>query len=161
MAYQSHQQGKLERITLKWWFFLLFVLIQFIPPYASKGYKFPEEWGSVISQAIGKAVIYSHSELYPIFKIIPIILLIGIIVLRNKVARLFSIYVSISYVLFAFGQSISVTEKYGVAICPINVIMFLAVAVFWIWEAVVLKNDFTFKKQPIWKYWYEQCSRFL
>jgi hypothetical protein len=153
MTEQTSHHGKPDRITRKWWFFVLFVLIQFIPPYASKGYKFPEEWGSVISHAIGKAVIYSHSELYPIFKIIPIILLIGIIVLRNKVARLFSIYVSISYVLFAFGQSISVSEKYGVAICPINVMMFLAVAAFWIWEAVVLKNNFTLSKQPIWKYW--------
>jgi hypothetical protein len=61
MTNLTYQQGKLERITRKWWFFVLFVLIQFIPPYASKGYKFPEEWGSVISHAIGKAVIYSHS----------------------------------------------------------------------------------------------------
>ena len=152
MTNQSLQQGRLERITRKWWFFLIFVLIQFVPPYASKGYKFPEEWSNVIKQALSNPIVYSYSELYPIFKIIPIILLIAIIVFRNKVARLFSIYVSISYVLFAFGQSIGVTEKYGVAICPINVIMFLTVAAFWIWEAVVLKNNFTPSKQPIWKY---------
>jgi len=148
-----HQQGKLDRITRKWWFFGLFALIQFIPPYASKGYKFPEEWGNVIKHALSNPIVYSYSGLYPIFKIIPIILLIGIFVFRNKVTRLFSIYVSISYVLFAFGQSIGVTEKYGVAICPINVIMFLAVAAFWIWEAVVVQNEFTPQKQPIWKYW--------
>ena len=148
-----HQQGKLEQMTRKWWFFLLFVLIQFVPPYASKGYKFPEEWGNVIKHALSNPIVYSYSGLYPIFKIIPIILLIGIFVFRNKVARLFSIYVAISYVLFAFCQSICVTEKYGVAICPINVIMFLAVAAFWIWEAVVVQNDFTPQKQPIWKYW--------
>ena len=152
MTYQAYQESKLERITRKWWFFLLFVFIQFIPPYASKGYKL-DEWGDVISHALRKAVIYSYSELFPIFKIIPIILLIGIFVFRNKVARLFSIYVSISYVLFAFGQSIAVTEKYGVTICTINIVIFLAVAGFWVWEAMVVKNDFRPAKLPIWRYW--------
>ena len=150
----QYQQGKLERITRRWWFYLLFVLLWFVvPPYASKGYKFPEEWGSVISHVLRRAIIYSHSEIYPIFKVIPIILLIGIIVLRNKVARLFSIYVSISYMLFAFGQSISVTEKYGVAICTINLVVFLAVAALWIWEAVVVQNDLRPAKLPVWRYW--------
>lgn len=154
MIDQEYRQSKLERITRRWWFYLLFVLLWFVvPPYASKGYKFPQEWGNVISHVLGRAIIYSHSEIYPIFKVIPIILLIGIIVFRNKVARLFSIYVSISYVLFAFGQSIAITEKYGVSICTINVVMFLIVAAFWLWEAVVLQNDYTLRKLPIWRYW--------
>lgn len=152
MADQTRQQGKLERITRRWWFFLLFFLIQFIPPYASKGYK-PEEWGNVISHALSHAIVYQHPQIYPIFKVIPLILLIGIFVFRNKAARLFSIYVSISYVLFAIGQSIAVTEKYGVAICTINLIMFPTVAVFWLWEAVVMKNDFRPTKIPLWRYW--------
>jgi hypothetical protein len=147
------RQEKLERITRKWWFFGLFVLIQFIPPYASKGYKFPDEWGDVITHAIRYAFIYSYSGVFPIFKIIPIILIIGIIVFRNKVTRIFNIYVSLSYVLFAFGQSIAVTKKYGVAVCTINVVMFLVVAALWAWEAIVLKNDFKPAKIPIWKYW--------
>ncbi|MGB2807446.1 MAG: hypothetical protein WBC22_06890 [Sedimentisphaerales bacterium] len=147
------RQGKLERITRRWWFYGLFVLMQFtIPPYASKGYKI-EEWGNVIQHALGNAIVYKHSEIYPFFKVIPIILLVCIIVFRNKVARLFAIYVGISYALFAIGQSIAITEKYGVSICTINVVMFLIVAAFWAWEAVVLKNDYTFRKLPIWRYW--------
>jgi len=144
--------NRLERMTRRWWFFLLFVLIQFVPPYASKGYQW-QEWGDVISQALGRAIVYQHPQIYPIFKVIPVVLLIGIVVFRNKVARLFSIYVSISYVLFAFGQSIAVTEKYGLTFCPINIVMFLVVAVFWAWEAVVLQNDFRPVKIPIWRYW--------
>lgn len=133
---------------------MLFVLLWFvIPPYASKGYRFPEEWQDVTFHVLGKAIVYSHSELYPIFKVIPIILLMAIIVFRNKVARLFSIYVAISYVIFALGQSISLTEKYGLAICTINLVMFLIVAAVWILEAIVLQNDFTPRKRPIWKYW--------
>jgi hypothetical protein len=152
MTSQTHNQGKLERITRKWWFFAIFVLLQFIPPYASKGYKL-EEWGNVISHALSRAIVYQHPQIYPIFKVIPIILLIGIFVLRNKITRLFNIYASISYVLFAFGQSIAVTEKYGVAVCTINIVMFLVVAAFWAWEAIVLQNDFAPTKIPIWRYW--------
>lgn len=147
------RQGKLERITRRWWFFGLFVLMQFtIPPYASKGYKI-EEWGNVIQHALSNAIVGQYSELYPIFKVIPIILIICIIVFRNKFARLFAIYAGISYMLFAIGQSIAITEKYGVSICTINVVMFLIVAAFWAWEAVVLQNDYTFRKLPIWRYW--------
>jgi len=154
MTDPEYQHGKMDRITRRWWFFGLFVLMQFtIPPYASKGYNFPQDWGNVIAHALSNAIVYNHSELYPTFKVIPIVLIILIVILRNRVARLFAIYVGISYVLFAFGQSIAVTEKYGVSICTINIIMFPIVAAFWIWEAVVLQNDFTLKKLPVWRYW--------
>jgi len=154
MTDQTHKRDRLEQITRKWWFFLLFVLLWFvIPPYASKGYSFPEEWQDVAFHVLGKAVVYSYPQLYPIFKIIPILLIVSILICCNKVARLFNIYVAISYVIFALGQSISVTEKYGVAICTINLVMFLAVAALWVWEAFAVQNDFTPGKRPIWKYW--------
>ncbi|HUW19572.1 MAG TPA: hypothetical protein VMW16_09740 [Sedimentisphaerales bacterium] len=154
MSDQVYQADKLERITKRWWFFLLFVLLQFAaPPYASKGYKFPDEWGLIISQALSRAVIYSYPGLFPLFKIIPIILLIGIIIFHNKLRRVFSIYVAFSYLLFAFGQGIAITERYGVAVCTITVIMFSIVAAFWLWEAAVARNDFTRRKLPVWRYW--------
>lgn len=152
MIDQDHLQSKLDRITRRWWFFGLFFLIQFIPPYASKGYKI-EDWGNVIQHALGNAIVYKHPEIYPIFQVIAILAIIGILVLGNKFARVFGIYVAISYVLFAIGQSIAFTDKYGVSMCPINLVMFLAVAGFWAWEAVVLKNDYTFRKLPIRRYW--------
>jgi hypothetical protein len=145
-------QSKIERITRRWWFFGLFVLIQFFPPYASKGYKI-EDWGQVIQHALGNAIVYRHPEIYPVFQIIAILLVVGILILRNKLARVFGVYVAISYMLFAIGQSIAFTDKYGLSICTINFVMFLIVAGFWAWEAVVLKNNYSFRKLPIWRYW--------
>ena len=84
---------------------------------------------------------------------IPVILLVCIFIFRNKVGRLFAIYVGITYVLFAIGQSVAITEKYGVSICTINVVMFLIVAAFWAWEVVVLQGDYTLRKLPVWRYW--------
>jgi hypothetical protein len=153
MTEQAHRHDRLERITRKRWFFLSFVLLQFVvPPYASKGYKFPEEWGEVIGRALGGAIVYSYPQIWPVFKIIPIILLIGIIIFHNKIRRIFSIYVGASYLLFAFGQSIAITDNYGVAVCTINVIMFSIVAAFWAWEAWVARNDFTPRRVPLWRY---------
>ena len=146
-------QKKLELITGKWWFFLIFILIQFIiPPYASKGYKLGEQ-GMVIGEILGHPIAHNFTKLYPVFKIIPIILVISIFFLRNKVTRLFSFYAAISYVLFAFLQNIAVTEKYGLGIVTINFLMFLVVAALWFWEVIARKNDFTPRKQPLWKYW--------
>lgn len=145
-------QRKLELITRKWWFFLLFLLLQFIPPYASKGYKWPE-LANVIVDTISHALKYSCASLYPIFQIIPIVLVISIIFLGNRVTRLFNVYVAINYILIAFLQHIAITEKYGLGILTLNIVMFLIVAGFWVWEAIVRENDFTPRKQPIWKFW--------
>lgn len=146
-------QRKLELITRKWWFFLIFILIQFIiPPYASKGYEWAE-MGTVTGEILSHALVFNYPVLYPIFKIIPIILVISIWFFGNRVTRLYSIYVAITYTLLAFLQSIAVTEKYGLGIVTINLIMFLIVAAFWFWEAVAKKNDFTPQKRPLWKYW--------
>jgi hypothetical protein len=145
--------SKLERITRKWWFFLLFVLFQLLPPYASKGYKFPEECGSVIMHSLRNAFVYSYPGIFPVFKIIPIVLIVLIAIFRNRVGRLFNIYVAFSYMLFAIEQNIAVTEKYGVSICTVNLIMFPAVGGLWAWEAIVLQNDFSPAKLPIWRYW--------
>jgi len=145
-------QRKLESITRKRWFFTLFVLLQFIPPYASKGFE-PAETGIVTIEILSHSLVYSYPSTFPIFKIIPAILVVSILLLRNRVTRLFSVYAGITYVLFAFLQNIAITENYGLGIIPINVIMFSLVAAFWFWEATIQKNDLTPRKQPLWKYW--------
>ena len=146
-------QTKLESITRKWWLFLLIIVSQFIPLYTSKGVDITEI-GELTSAILGKdGLIYSYEVLYPIFKIIPIILVFSIFFLRNRVIRLFSIYVAITYVLFAFLQNIAVTKEYGLGIVTSNLVAICIVAAFWFWEALAQKNDFTPRKQPLWKYW--------
>jgi len=145
-------QGKLDYLTRKWWFFLLFILLQFVPSYASKGFD-PAETGLVTGEILSHALAYDYPSLFPIFKIIPVILIISIIFLKNAVPRVFSVYVGITYLLFAVLQSVAITEKYGLGIITANVIMFSLVAIFWFWEAVVQKNDFTAPKRAEWRYW--------
>jgi len=145
-------QTKLELITRKWWFFLIFILIQFIPPYTSKGFEI-SEIGLVTGEVLSHSLVYNFPNFYPIFKILPLVLVICIIFLRNRVVLIFNLYVAIAYLLFAFLQSISFTEKYGLAMITTNMVMFIMVAFFWFWEALVQKNDFTSPTKLSKKYW--------
>jgi len=146
------EQGKLDYLTRKWWFFLLFILLQFAPSYASKGFD-PAETGLVTGEILSHALAYDYPSLFPIFKIIPVILIMSIIFLKNAVTRVFSLYAGITYLLFAVLQSVAITEKYGLGILTGNFIMFSLVAVFWFWEAFVQKNDFASPKRVGWRYW--------
>ena len=148
----QQSRGKIESITRKWWFFLLFVLFQFLPAYVQKGYD-PSKWGEFIGHTLEHAFASSVEWLYPVFKVVPIILVISIIFLANRATRWFDAYVGISYVLFAFLGSIAVTEQHGLAIITGNFVAFLIIAALWFWDMFAQKNDFTPQQRPLWKYW--------
>ncbi len=145
-------QEKLEAATWRWWFYLFFFLIQVIPPFASKGYD-PRKMGEIIVIILQNAIISSLEIWYPLFKLIPIILVALMALRRRGVAHWFNIYVGVSYVLFAFLQLVAITEEYGFSIVISNLIMLLVVAAFWFWDVLAKKNDLMPVEQPTWKYW--------
>jgi len=143
----------LELITRKWWFLVLFILLGMItPPIVTKGFNLSKT-GETISYILRNSLIRFCSPLYPIFKVIPIILVFALILFENRVGRIFSLYAGITYILFAFLQNIAITDKYGLGIVTGNFIPMILVAIFWFWEAFVNKNDFTPQKLPIIRYW--------
>ena len=127
-------------------------MIILIPAYIERNYD-PSKLGEITNYLLFHALISSVEFLYPVFKVVPILLVFSIIFFKNRATRWFSVYAGISYVLFAFLQNIAVTEEYGLAIFFSNVVMFLVVAAFWFWEAFVQRNDFSPHEQPAWKYW--------
>ena len=144
-------QERLEIATRKWWFYLLFVLMQLIPSFTSKGYD-PSKMGEIIGIILQNAIVSSLEAFYPIFKIIPIILVALIVLRRRGGSRWFNIYVGTSYVLFAFLQHVAITEEYGLSIVLSNLIMLIVVAAFWFWDVFAQKNDFVPVEQPRWKH---------
>jgi hypothetical protein len=143
----------LELITRKWWFLVLFILIgTMTPPIVTKGFD-PSKIGEIIPYILGHALIKHCSPLYPVFKIIPIILVFALILFGNRMGRIFSLYGGITYLLFAFLQGIAITDRYGFGIVTGNFILMILVAIFWFWEASVGKNNFTPQKLPIIRYW--------
>ena len=140
-----------EEVKHQYWFLPLILLPQILPPYALHGYKL-YEWGEVNAYILLHPIKSYFTGLFPFFQIIPLFLLIAIPFARMRIARLFSVYVAISYTLIAFLQSISISDKYGFAVCTANVITFLILASLWLWESIFPKNEFGFQKIPAWKY---------
>lgn len=146
-------QGTLESITRKWWFLVLFILIGTItPPFVTKGFDLSKT-GEIISYILQNSLIIFCSPLYPVFKIIPIILVFALILFGNRIGKIFSLYVGITYLLFALLQGIAITDKYGLGIVTGSFILMILVAIFWFWEAFVNENNFTPQKLPIIRYW--------
>jgi hypothetical protein len=101
---EKNIQGTLELITRKWWFLVLFVLIGTItPPIVTKGFD-PSKAGETISYILRHALIKYCSPLYPVFKIIPIIIVFALILYKNQMGRIFSLYGGINYLLFCISS---------------------------------------------------------
>ena len=148
-------QRTLDLITRKWWFVVVFILLDLLlPPIATKGYD-SSKMGEIIPYLILHSLLTSDglSFLYPIFKILPIILVIALVFSGNRFSRIFSFYVGINYILFAVLQYISITDTYGFAIVSGNFILTLVVAFLWFWEFVVNRNDFTPRKINLIRFW--------
>ncbi len=141
-----------EKATRRWWFFLLLILVQLAPPYASKGYSWAET-GVVTAHILRNSLMMGWTKAYPFFQIAAVLFIIGVILLRNRFSRVFSIYAGLSYLLFTVGQNISITEEYGTAVLSVNIIMFALVAAFWFWEAFQGRNDFSAWPRSPWRYW--------
>lgn len=125
-----------------------------IPPIVTKGYD-SYRTGEIIIYLLRNSLLESggFTTLYPIFKILPIILVFALIFYGNHISRIFNLYVGITYILFAVLQGIAITDKYGLGIVTGNFIQMLIVALFWFWEVSINKNDFSSRKIPITRYW--------
>ena len=53
----------------------------------------------------------------------------------------------------SFLQNISVSDRYGLAVCSANGIVFLGLAGLWFREAAAPKNRFEVQARPAWRYW--------
>ena len=148
-------QNRFDLITRKWWFIIVFILIDLlIPPIATKGYD-PSKTGEIIPYIIRHSLFTSDSLsfLYPIFKILPIILVLTLIFSGNRIRRIFSFYVGINYILVAILQYISISDLYGFAVVSGNFILTLFVAFIWFGEFAINKNDFPPRKISLIRLW--------
>jgi len=150
MAKVDMIQQTLDAKTRRWWFFVLIILLHYIPSFASKNFSIMR-FMDILRTTLGHSFYYSFKPVFPVFQVIAIIMILLLIFFRRKMCRLFCVYTAICYVLFNV-QNIAITEKYGLSIVTVNIITFSLVAASWGWEAVAGKNDFSRIRQPYWKY---------
>jgi len=145
-------QNRLESLTRKWWFLLLFALLFVIPSYSAKPFD-ARESSQLVAEVLPHAPVYSYPALWPLFKVLPILLVLAIILWGDRATRAFSIYAAVSLLIMAVFDNMAVTERYGFAVITGNVVVYSVVALFWAWEAVVKETDMSPRKRPWWRYW--------
>ncbi|MBO3840205.1 MAG: hypothetical protein QXN75_04655 [Thermoproteota archaeon] len=145
-------QKRIEIVTRKWWFLVAFILIGMTPPIVEKGYD-PSNTGTVVYYLLANSLLERVSLFYPIFKVAHITLIISLTILGGKIGRVFNLYVAVNYLLFAFLQGISITEKYGFAVLTGNVLQMTLTSIFWFLEAVIKKNSFKSPKLSLSNCW--------
>ena len=146
-------ENTLNQLTRKWWFYLLIVIVMFsIPTISQKPYD-SRNTSQVIIAVMQNALIYQYPALFPVFKLIPILIITLVFLFGERFTRLFDIYTALLLLFTAIFQNMAFTEQYGFVRLLGNQVVLGLLALLWIWEAIIKRNDFTPKKRPLWKYW--------
>jgi len=145
-------QGVLDRLTRKWWLYILFLLLFFLPSYAERSYD-PRQSSGLVGEVLSNPIINTFPILGPISKLIPVILITALFISGNKARRLFNIYVAVLYLAIALFQNSAITESHGLVVLTGNLMLILVVSLVWMWEVAAERNDFSPRKIPLWKWW--------
>ena len=146
------EHGKLDALTRKWWFYLLLLLLFFLPSQTSGEFD-PRQSMDLVGQVLANPLIYAIPALMPVAKLTMAGLIAGVLLFGNRLRRAFDVYVAILYLAMAFFQTMAITETYGLAVITGNLALVLVVGLFWVWEAMVERNDFAPRKRPWWAWW--------
>ena len=134
-----------KELLHRWWFLVLVLFPQVIPPYTTKGYEF-YDWGLVNAYILTHPIKSIFSEYSLFFQVTPLLLIVLIFIAGRKMSRIFNAYVSICYFIIAFVQSISITDRYGFSVCTANLLSFMILARFWFYESLFPKSQLVIRK---------------
>lgn len=138
----------MDALTKKWWLYLIFVLVVFIPPLTSTGFASIGDIVPLVRYMAEILVINKGKfvSLMPVFHLAVVLLFILLGIFMNKLGRVYSIIVGLHIIFLMCLQVGAITQKYGWVIYPNGIILFSTIALVWIWEALVRKTDFSFNK---------------
>lgn len=128
-------------VISKWWFYLVIPALFFIPSYTARPIE-PDQSAALVIVVLSNALIYSRPFLFPVFKVLLILVLIVLFTYKNKARWLFSSYVAFNLLVVSLFQNMAHTQEYGFALLTGNLIVTLFVTVAWIWEIIIGKNNF-------------------
>ena len=145
-------QGRLEALTRKWWFYLLILVLFFVPSYSTLPFD-PRLTSDLIKAVLSNPLITAYPAVFPLFKLLPIVLVLALVVWGDRLTRLFDLYAAITLLLMAVFQNMAATQEFGFAVLVGNVVVYSLVALAWFWEAMVKANRLDLRGQPAWRYW--------
>ncbi len=139
----------IEKLTKKWWFYLVCIIVFFLPSITEKQVG-QEEISGVIQEVMQRPLIYEIVLFYPISKALIVFLLIGALIWKNKFKKYSLILFIILLAFIMVFQNISVETNHGYAILTGNILLILIVVGSWIYEFYRNRNDFSEPKFRIW-----------
>jgi len=151
----SKIQEKMEGVILKWWYYLIFVALVVVTlplNITSKNWSLADQL-VIVKEILRNSLLREVRFAYLPIQLMTILIILLLIVLKNRVARLFCIYAGITFFFHAVLQNVAVTEKYGLMIGTVNVILFPLVGMAWFLEAKTGKTDFGFRSKNLSAYW--------
>jgi len=136
---------KIESITVyltkKWWFYILILILFFLPSYSTKPVN-PQEISLLIIEVLKNPFIHIFEVAYPILKVLFIIAIIFLIILKEKISYYFTIYITILLFIISIFQNMGLTETYGFSAIIGNIIIQMVVVIFWVLELFIKKIGF-------------------
>lgn len=141
----------LESLTGKWWFYLILGVLFFLPAYSSIKYN-PAEIPKIIVEVLKNPVIYSFPIIFPVIKVLMLIMVFKIFIGNVRTNRAFALFIFILLLAVSLFQNSAFTDDYGFVFLPGNIILQMIVAFSWLWEAVSLKNVYP-KPEDIGRKW--------
>jgi hypothetical protein len=132
--------------------YVLFVLINVIPPYAEKPFA-PQETQDVIINLLMVST-NAYRALGPIFHIgtVLMVVLIAASNLQRRMGRVLAAYMGVNYLVIACVQTMGSTEKFGFVIYSGALILSLILGITWIVVAFRGELGTSFRDVPVHRY---------
>lgn len=145
-------QVVLDRLTRKWWLYILLMLLFFLPSYAERSYD-PRQSSDLVGEVLSNPIINTYPILGPIAKLLPFVLITMVFISGNKARRFLNIYVALLYLVIALFQNSAITERHGLVVLTGNLMLILVVSLVWMWEVAAERNDYSPRKFSLWRWW--------
>jgi hypothetical protein len=146
----------LERLTRRWWFYLLLFLIPgLIPPVTSTGFGYLRDMGDFFYTVTEAEYMqrYIFEPFMPAAHLGVILFLGSLFFLGKSFGRYFSFLIGIHYLYISYIQAIAVTDEYGIVVVSELFVWGLVVVIAWFWEAIQDKTVYRLDGIPRDRLW--------
>lgn len=121
----------LERLSQRWWFYILILAAFFMPAYSTNPFN-PAETPKLIGEVLSNPLAYSMPAIFPLFKLLPLAMIAGLIFFPRQTSRWFYIWAGINLVVVAIFQDMAFTASYGFALLVGNALIYTFAGLLWI-----------------------------
>jgi hypothetical protein len=132
----------MRRLANSPWLILLVAMMVLLPPYVSTGFNVSEIL-QINSYILTHSIKHDYAAVFPLSNIIALLVLSGVYLAGQRLNRVFSAFISFAYLISGLLQNVSISERYGLAICTSTLFLTLLVAGSWLQEFLTHENDFS------------------